>query len=228
MSNVPLFPSSDNGKPNVAENATPASSSEEPSEFQEPTLRGADSMPANRDFFSNLSKHRLSQDFLCGVKKAPTIQVRKPAKEWFIRTRSDLQFATNVLELKEEGEFYMVESSLWPELTSEPTFGPRNLHAAINRQGTLFVWPLRLPGPDGKLDHWSRSALEAAEMAQSRWIRVFSNLHLGAYEIFHAKADLPDPEWPPLSFAEILRVAFKGRVVQSLDHPVIKRLRGEV
>jgi hypothetical protein len=38
--------------------------------------------------------------------------------------------------------------------------------------------------------------------------------------------DLPDPEWPEVSFQEILKIAFKDKIIQSIDHPVIQRLRG--
>ena len=56
--------------------------------------------------------------------------------------------------------------------------------------------------------------------------RVKANMGLGAYEIFEAEGSIPDPIWPELSFDAILRIAFKDRVVRSLDHPVVKRLRG--
>ena len=39
--------------------------------------------------------------------------------------------------------------------------------------------------------------------------------------------DIPDPEWPDLPFNQLLRIAFKNRVVDSLDHPTLQRLRGE-
>jgi hypothetical protein len=32
----------------------------------------------------------------------------------------------------------------------------------------LTLWPIRRPGEDGRVDQWNASALEAAEMAQSR------------------------------------------------------------
>jgi hypothetical protein len=186
--------------------------------------------PAAPDLFADLSALRLSQDFAAtvGVKKALlTVPVRKPAKEWFVRTSPALRIETAVLELKEDRETYLVTPALWSELASESTFGPRALFAAMNRQNVLFVWPVRLPGPDGKLDDWNRSALEAATMAETQWVRVASNMALGAYEVFTATADWPEPSWPDLSLAEILRVAFKGRVIDSLDHPTLKRLRGE-
>ena len=44
-------------------------------------------------------------------------------------------------------------------------FVTKTLFLAINRQGTVFFWPVRLPSPDGKDIEWWRSAREAAEMA---------------------------------------------------------------
>jgi hypothetical protein len=38
----------------------------------------------------------------------------------------------------------------------------------------------------------------------------------------------PTPEWPDhLPFREMLKIAFRDRIVDGLDHPVLKRLRGE-
>jgi hypothetical protein len=197
---------------------------------QEPAPPTGDPEPTAADVFSDLASLRLSLDFgqSLGVKKALlTVPVRKPAKEWFIRTHPELRIETCVLELKEDRETYIVAPALWPELASESTFGPRALFAAMTRQKVLFIWPVRLPGPDGKIDDWNRSALEAATLAASKWVRVASNLALGAYDVFEASADWPEPEWPDVPFNEILRVAFKGRVIDTLDHAVIKRLRGE-
>jgi hypothetical protein len=59
-----------------------------------------------------------------------------------------------------------------------------------------------------------------------RWVRVKANTSLGAYEIFEAASTLLDPVWPELTFNELVRIAFRGKLVDSLEHPVIKRLRG--
>ena len=176
---------------------------------------------------------RLSQDFAAGlgVKKALlTVPVRKPSKEWWVQTHPDESYRiqTAVLELKEDREIYLADPTLWPELATESTFSPRALFTAMTRQGVVFLWPIRLPSPDGKIDEWSRSALEAATMAAGRWIRVAANMPLGAYEVSYSMADLPNPEWPDIPFGQLLRVAFKDRYIETLDHPVLKRLRGEV
>lgn len=175
---------------------------------------------------------RLSQDFAAsvGVKKALlTVPVRKPAKEWFVQVHPEESYRllTTVLELKEDREIHLVSATLRDELATEPTFGVRMLFTAQTRQGVLFVWPVRLPGTDGKIDEWNRSLLEAATMAAGKWVRVAANMHLGAYEVTEALGDLPPPTWPDVSMADILRIAFKGRMIESLDHPVLRRLRGE-
>jgi hypothetical protein len=175
---------------------------------------------------------RLSAEFSAsvGVKKALlTVPVRKPAREWFVRVHPDPDYRlqTAVLELKEAGETYLVSQTLWSALVGESTLSPRILYTAINRQNVVFLWPVRLPGPDGRLDAWSKSALEAAELAQAKWVRVQSDLTLGAYSVYYAD-NLSNPDWPDLSFRELLRIAFKDRVIQSLDHTVLRQLRGEV
>jgi hypothetical protein len=51
-------------------------------------------------------------------------------------------------------------------------------------------------------------------------------MDLGAYEMFAAESTIQEPMWPDLPFQELLRIAFKDRYIGSLDHPIIKRLRG--
>lgn len=136
---------------------------------------------------------RISQDAFSavGVKKAVlTVPVKKPAREWFSQTHPDeaYRIQTAVLELKEDRELYLVDPSLWADLQAEPSFGMRALFTAMTRQGVLSLWPVRLPGPDGKIDEWSRSALEAANLASGRWVRVMANMHLGADDANHESA----------------------------------------
>jgi hypothetical protein len=177
----------------------------------------------------DFDKLRLSQNFseLSGVKKATlTIPVRRPNRHEFIWVRpgEEWRFATAVLELKEERETYLVDTTLWPILANEIV--PKVLFTVINRQNVLSIWPVRLPGEDGGLDRWNRSALEAAELAQKHWIRLASNMSLGAYEVHIAESDFPEPEWPEISFKKILQIAFKDNFIQTPDHSVVQRLRG--
>jgi hypothetical protein len=183
----------------------------------------------------DLNALRLSNDLVSGlgVKKAlMTVPVRKPDRSWFVRTHPDpnYRFATGMIELKDErGEMYLVAKSLWAELACESTFSARLLITAVNRQGMVFLWPIKLPGPDGRQDEWSRSALEAADRAKNCWVRVQANMSLSAYEVFEATGDLPPPVWTDLPpFQELLKIACRDRFITDWSHPVLRRLRGEV
>ena len=61
------------------------------------------------------------------------------------------------------------------------------------------------------------------------WTRVRANMSLGAYEVIGGHwRQYPRAEWPELPFKDIYRIAFKDKIIRSLDHPVVKRLRGGV
>jgi hypothetical protein len=174
---------------------------------------------------------RLSQSFVetAGVKKLlTTVPVRKPSPQDFVRVHPDSAYRENfpIIELKDEREEYIVVADLVPAQVGE--FVTKTLFTAINRQGTVFFWPVRLPSPDGKNLDWWRSGREAAELAMKSWIRVRANMNLGAYDIFQAESVIADPEWPQLGFWELIKIAFRDHLVDRIDHPVIKRLRGQV
>src|SRR5262249_53150557 len=147
-----------------------------------------------------------------------------------VRTHPDetYRLQTAVLELKEDREVYLVSPNLWAALASEPTFSPRMLVTAINSQGVLFLWPIRLPRADGRIDHWSRSLLDAADKAGKRWVRVVADMSLGAYLPLEGSGLTAEPNWPDISFQEIIRIAFRDAMISEWSHPVLKRLRGEV
>ena len=177
----------------------------------------------------DLDRLRLSQDFpnQVGVKKAIlTVPVRKPDRQWFIRVHPDpaWRLETAVLELKDERETYLVDPELWSALPGELI--PKVLFTAINRQGVALLWPVRLPGEDGRGNAWHRSAIEAANLAMTGWVRIAANMSLGAYDVFEATAELPEPEWPEKDFQALLEIGFKDHYIRDLDHPVIRRLRG--
>ncbi|MDP6180475.1 MAG: hypothetical protein QGG48_11335 [Desulfatiglandales bacterium] len=178
----------------------------------------------------DLESLKVSQDFVkdSGVKKLlTTVPVRKPNRQDFVRVHPDSSYVldTMLLNLKEERETYLVAPSFWDEIPQELTF--TRLALAANRQKVIFLWQLRLPDSSGKTDTWSLSALEAYEEAKSHWVRVSANMSLGAYEIYEALGELSEPEWPDESMTEIVRIAFRNSFIDSVDHPVLRRLRGE-
>ncbi len=157
-----------------------------------------------------------------------TIPNRKPNKsEWFrVRPGDEWRLQTAVLELEKgvERSTYLVAPALWSDLSGEIT--PALLLTCVNRAGDLFLWRVKLPGPDGRSNTWTDSALQIASRADQTWCRMVADMANGIYTHYEPTADLPDPQWPKLSFREIIRIAFRGRMIESLDHPVLRDLRG--
>jgi len=137
----------------------------------------------------------------------------------------DYRIETLLLELEEERELYLIAPSLHAVLITEPTVSRRLLITSITKQGRLFLWPVKLPAPDGKSNIWSETAMEAARRASSTWVRIAADMSFGTYRVWEAKTVLDEPKWPNLTFKEILKLAFQDRRISDLNHPVVKRLR---
>ena len=112
---------------------------------------------------------RLDQSFAdsVGVKKRlMTVPVRKPNRQDFVRVHPDPAYRLTpaaIIEVKEDQEVYLVTPEMAQNLPGE--FVGATLYTVLNRQGVLSLWPVKLPGPDGKYNEWHRSAAEAAELA---------------------------------------------------------------
>jgi hypothetical protein len=164
------------------------------------------------------------------VKRVLTrIRVGKPEKQDFVRVRAgeDWQLQTCLLELKGSQdkpgqETYLVDPTLLPELVGDVR--PAVLFVAVNRQKVLFLWRCWLPSPDGRTNLWTDTMLDAARLAEQKWVRVVAGA--GQYDISEAAGQLSEPEWPDLTLRELIRLAFQDRSITSLDHPVIRALRG--
>jgi hypothetical protein len=173
---------------------------------------------------------RLSQDFARGTeveKLLTVIPVRKPNSQTFVRVHpgQEYQFLATILKLKEENEHFIVASELRPELFHETI--SCTLFLVITPEGTVSLWPNRLPGEDGRINEWHRSERIAIAEGMSHWIRVRSNLQLGGYEILRAKGNFPEPVWPQKSMGELIKIAFRGHIITDQNHLALKRLRGE-
>jgi hypothetical protein len=181
----------------------------------------------------NVAALRLGQEFeeSTGVRKLlTTVPVRKPHKQEWIRVHPGENYRGTfaVIDLKEAGEFYLLTPSMARDLSNE--FVKVTIYTAINRQHVVFLWPARLPAPDGRVNAWHTSAHEAAELGMKRSVRIKSNMSLGAYETDVADNPVPenDPVWPDLSFQELLRIGFQknGRLITDHEHPLVRQLRG--
>ena len=164
-----------------------------------------------------------------GVKKLLTnVPVSKPKKPQFFRTHAaeDMTFAAMFLEQKEARESYVVLPNVAQEISE--LVRPVMLHTAIDRQNNVFLIPVPLAGEAGTRNPWHESLAQAVELAKQKWLRLTANMHTGSYDVYEAEGALPEPEWPAHGIDALVEVAFRGKIITSLDHPVVQSLLGRV
>ncbi len=184
---------------------------------------------------TDLSQIRLSQDFEEGaaVRKQQKLWAGKPSKQEFIRVRPGSEWTTKAasLELKDERETYIITADTQAELARSELASevcPVRIFVAITAQGNLFLWPVKLAKLASRENEWHRSAMDAAEKAMTTWVRIVPNQQAKGYDLYEPVATFPEPVWPDgMTLMDLIRGAFKDRIIASLEHPVLKRLRGE-
>jgi hypothetical protein len=188
--------------------------------------KGGEDTP-KKDIFDDLEGLSGGVDFaMDGVEAVLTrLPVRKPDKFWWVRVHPEIRATVGLIEIDRE-ESYLVAPALFPDLMEE--MKRRTLYLATTRIGNPFLWSVGIEGPDGKLDEWNRSARDGAELGMKSWVRLQSNRVIGAYNVHVArpKVPIPEPQWPTESINELLRFAFRGKVIDSPDHPIVRQLQG--
>ena len=157
-----------------------------------------------------------------------TVKVGRPDKQVFFRVHPDagMRLNTAVLRWTEDSQIYLVQPQLRAALPGEIDFV--TLYTVIDRSGNLSLWPVKLPGEDGRINSWPESARRIAELATKSWVRAKSDMMAKAYAAERAIGSIPDPIWPDISLADLLRLAFEGRNIDREDHPILLKLKGKL
>jgi hypothetical protein len=172
------------------------------------------------------------------VKKTLTAcPLRKPSTNHHVRTHPALEMRVTVglIELELDGdrgsEVYLVDPTLdyeGSELTEDRAFRRAIVVPTITRGGSVYLMRVMAEAGRGGKD-WYSSGQMIIEAGAKAWIRIKANMELGCYEFTEAMGNLPEPKWPEgMTMRQLLTLAFKDRLINSLDHPIARQLRGEV
>jgi hypothetical protein len=158
------------------------------------------------------------------------VWARPPKASWFrVHPTNEVDILMLDLTETDSDALYYLDRSLYSQLILEPTVGIRLLVQCQTRQGTDFLWAIKLKGPfDKRENSWTTSALKERTLGRTKWIRHRSNREKQGYDPKVAVGIDAEPEWPTMSFEEILELALKDRYITSLDHEVlVALLKGE-
>jgi len=178
----------------------------------------------------DLASIRLSQDYTAdhGVEKVLThVPIQKTRKGTFFRVHPGEEFQLNAatIELKvENAENYLLTTDVLGTLPDMERLV--TLRLAVDKFANPFLIPVPLPTPDGRRNSWSESLAQAVKISETRWVRLSSNMPGGCYTLHVATALNDEPTWPDLGFGEIIEIAYRGRIISSPEHLVIRQLLG--
>ena len=156
------------------------------------------------------------------------IPVNKPGKmEWvhLLDHRDVRSPGAALLDVQDGGGAYLVMPGIAAQLADDVKLV--KLAPGLTRQDKLFLWPCPLI-PSGETPNpWHTSHNDAFNAAKSGWIRMKSNRACGFYDIIEPEKIMPEPDWPDMSFADMLQIAFNNdHIVDRDDHPALRRLKG--
>ena len=156
------------------------------------------------------------------------VPVRKPDRGEFIRIHPDpeMTLTTTVYTDKQTKETFLVPPDMRDALLGEARVVL--LATGITRHHLVILWPVPLPDETGRDYPWWQAAREACELAKTSWVRLVPDMQLGTYRIYKAEGELSEPKWPDKTLQDLLEIGFRGRIIASEDHPVVKRLRGQL
>ena len=191
---------------------------------EKPDLKVIPGLESN-DPFDPANVSLAAGDVIAGKRVILKVPVRRPDKAEFFRCHPDGALNISTALLPYDKEFHLVMPNMRPQVVEALPF---ELRFCANRLGAVFWWPIRLPGEDGKSNHWWDSARLVANYAKENWVRCYSDRASNMYQPVVATIELPAPAWPDLSVAELLRLGFASQVIDNPDVHVLRILRGEV
>jgi len=204
-----------------------------PSNHSLPHVEQAPDNQPPRSTLSPVLALRLAQgqvDLACGAPVLADVSVDKPPPAHFFRVRPGEEFSAtfNLLDAKKMGGdgWYAVGPQVVGLVADQTRLV--QLRLAVTQFGAPYLVPVHLPAPDGRSNSWNVSRTRAVTLAETRWIRMSSDMRIGAYQIFEALGHLGEPKWPSESFDELLDLALRNRIIESEDHPLVQQLLGKV
>ena len=177
-----------------------------------------------------------------GVKKT-TLNVNassRPPKDKFIRvhpfdaTHGQEDWCLNVVvfghqfedEISAENFIVPSGSDVYDALFEK--LRPALIICGITTSAAKFLWELKLPSPGNnrRANQWHETRLVCARKAMDGWLRPEADMHAGGYNYAEPIATIPDPDWGNDSFQTMFQIAYRERIIDSLDHPVAKEVLG--
>jgi hypothetical protein len=174
--------------------------------------------------FANLAALEMTPTSQIAVREVlSVIAIRRPKDNEFVRA-SEFSLTTFVWEDKDEGETYFVVPSMRPHIIAGGSM--KLLVLAVNQIATPFIWKVPVVDEYSRRNTWNESHRDIYQTAKKEWVKMVGDRGAGLYRKYLPSGDLQQPRFPDRPFNELLDIAFRGRLIDREDHPIIKAMRG--
>jgi hypothetical protein len=163
-----------------------------------------------------------------------TVLISTPDKGEFIRVHPGPDMRLIALVMKgDRREYFLIDPAVFPEIKAKVPDIEKHTAVVMLRPyitaeaRRIGLWPLKMESPTSiGGNSWNISAHNCARACETGWYRIASSFDGGIYTT-HAPERAPaEPKWPDLSIEDMVDMAGRVNQVNSIDHPLIRRLRG--
>jgi hypothetical protein len=154
------------------------------------------------------------------------VECEKPAKGHFFTVRAETgkpykDRAFYFLLQMEGRDPYLVAPKIAEQKTEEDTIRPVLIVRYVTMAGEEGLWPLKLNPPDGRSNNYNTSALNILEIAESgKWVRIVNTKKHYRHQVSKKKFTEVPPKFTDRAFKDLIEIAFKDRIVKTLDHEI--------
>ncbi len=185
------------------------------------------------DIFSDVVALSKSIDEIAPSEQILTsLDPRKPRKDEFVRCHPDIRVSLIIYEDKTNRVEYVLGPNVIQAMNDLVGVRRVMLTLSANYQGEFFGWPVPIPA-DVRANRWHATAYQGCEQATRGWIRLKPSTN--CYLIYRREVEnAREPVWPNevRTPQELARLTYGGGgggdVIDSLQHEVVRRLKGEI
>lgn len=164
---------------------------------------------------------------------ASTLTYRNPKKNEYFRVRTDPEWRERIgTTVAPNGDTYLIGNpDVMEYLEQERLVSRVDVFTLLSKDSKdVFLSGIVIPDPDQKENSWNTSRRRAYAMAELYYIRIVADHKPGKYTITQALGEHPDPIWPDdqiPDMEEALNLVFEDRLIDTMEHSVIKALMGK-
>ena len=154
------------------------------------------------------------------------VPVERYGSQTYFRCNLAYMLVVWLLLNEADGRFYLLAKDA--AKSPPPEAAPYRLVAQLSDSGNVRLAPLKLMTLMGSRSEASESYERVCRAGVDRWVRARYDKEINGYKYVAVDADRYQAVWPDMTMWDLVMLGFKDRIIRNLEHPVVKKLAGEI